>query len=306
MQTQMQQIKDKSAEIIAKAKILYPHLDLSKVAIRFDLKGKAAGMARSEGYPRRYTIQFNADMLTREAFNHVLNDTTPHEWAHIICFMDPKLGRDHDHGWYNVCRALGGSGKTRHSEAVVYGKGYTYEYTTTTGQKARLSAQRHNTVQKGGTLRYKGNKGTVNQQCAYSIVGYQGRTLATPIHKTGKAAVNSPASIEAAVRSIPAPIRTGVAIDYRPEVFPKDIGAAIAAFAGLPKAPTKITVTAAHAGESKASISRRIMANGYRDGVGYEAIIAAMMSANGYNRQLARATFKANAHRVNIPDSFGA
>ena len=64
--------------------------------------------------------------------------------------------------------------------------------------------------------------------------------------------------------------------------------------------PTQMT------GESKAAISRRIMLSGFKGGKSYEEIIAAMQAANGYDRQLARGTFKANAHKVGIPESFYA
>lgn len=52
---------------------------------------------------------------------------------------------------------------------------------------------------------------------------------------------------------------------------------------------------------SKASISREIMARFYAEGKSYEEAIAEMMRVNGYDRQLARGTYKNNAVRAGVP-----
>lgn len=67
-----------------------------------------------------------------------------------------------------------------------------------------------------------------------------------------------------------------------------------------------VTLRPAAPGESKAATSRRIMLAGYRAGQSYETIISAMIAANGYDRQLARGTFKANAPKIGIPSTFYA
>jgi len=276
MTTPQQQVLDKCKAVLATASALYS-MDLSHVSIRFDLKGRAAGMACQRG--AQMYMRFNRDMLTREAFDHVINNTVPHEIAHIVCFKNPSLGRGHDSGWERVCVRLGGSGATRHKEDVVYGKGTTYEYTTTTGHKVRLSEQRHRGIQSGNAIRWKHGMGITNQTCAYSIVGIQGRTLATPIVKKE---ANHPAVIEAAVRAPVAPIvqqaRTSFTIGTAP-VTPKPTFAA---------------------GVSKAAVARAIMLAGRTQGQTHDAMIAAIMLATGHDRQLARATFKANAAKVGI------
>ncbi len=293
---QQQLIRTKCAEVFAKAKVLWPHLDFANVAVRFDLKGRAAGMACRRG--RHYFMRFNADMLEREAFDHIINDTVPHEIAHLVCFMDPSLGRNHDYGWATVCRKLGGSGARCHKEEVVYGKGSTYEYTTDKGHTYRVSETIHKKIQLGREYTLRGGKGKITKTCAHSIVGHQGRTLANPIVKK-PVAPNAPVAIETALRSTP-PVqkpRKDVVFD------PAAIAAAI--LAAKTKAPVVVTPTQrALPGESKAATSRRIMLAGYQAGHTYEQIITAMIAANGYERQLARATFKANAARVNIPATF--
>lgn len=280
--TPREQILAKCKEVCELALRLYG-VDMSRVPVRFDLKGRAAGMAcwQRRNAVNTYWVRFNNDMMQREAMDHVLNNTVPHEYAHILCFMNPALGKNHDAGWERVCLRLGGTGRTRHQEDIVMGKGITYEYTTDNGNKVRVGDRHHRRIVGGETLRFRKGLGNVMLGCAYSIVGHQGRTLAAPI-------VKSP----------------GTALPVQPAARPAFVPAL------APRAPTlapvfqRVQVTAPAAGESKASISRRIMLQGFRAGHGYETIIAAMIVANGYDRQLARGTFKANHAKVGIPASF--
>ncbi len=283
MQAQAQLIRNKCSEVFAKAQELWPHLDFSKVAIRFDLRGRAAGQAyRKFG---QYGMRFNADMLTREAFDHVINDTVPHEIGHIVCYMDSTLGRNHDRGWASVVRKLGGSADRTHKEEVVMGKGTTYEYVTTVGHKVRVGDRIHNNILRGASYTYRGGKGQINKSCTYSIVGKNGRTLATPIVR----------NVAPAAPATPAPVTTVVVPAVKPDYTE---------FKGLPTPMQnrQLTVPAElTAGRSKAEISRALMVAGSQRGDTYETIIAAMMATNGYTRQLARATYKANAPKVGLP-----
>jgi len=274
VQTPIQRIQAKCKEVSETAKRLYD-VDLSVCAIRFDLKGRVGGWASGKGLPnaRQYAVRFNHDMALRET-DEMVNDVVPHELAHIVCYMKRELGKNHDYGWARVCRALGGSGVRTHSMDAVYGKGTTYEYTTDRGHKVRLSDRHHAAVQQGRTLSYRKGKGKVSNACAYSIVGVQGRTLAAPIVRKDVADVPTPAPVPA----------TPLVITPRVHVL----------------VPANF-----NGGQSKAEVSRGLMLAGYRAGHAYEAIILAMIATNGYNRQLARATFKANAPRVGIPATFG-
>lgn len=283
---QMKQIRDKCQEVFAKATSYWPHLDFSKVGIRFDLKGRCAGMAHYDRAGNHY-MRFNADMLKREAFEHLLNDTVPHEIAHIVCFMDRKLGRNHDSGWCNVCLKLGGTGQRCHTEEVVYGKGYTYEYISSNGSTIRVGDKYHCDIQSGSTLPFRKGKGSLHKGCAYSVVGFQGRSYENPIVKKAEADATPFERITIVGADTP------LLKQMFPEVKPLVI-----------KPVPRVEITAAHPGESKAAISRRLMSAGYRDGKSYEAIIAEMIAANGYDRQLARGTFKANAPKIGIPENF--
>lgn len=278
MTSPQQQVVAKCAAVSAKAKEQFG-VDLDKVGIRFDLKGRVAGYACARGFlgARTYHMRFNYDMLARgdaDVLRDMLEDTVPHEIAHIVCFMKPQLGRNHDAGWASVARALGSTGSRTHDIDVVYGKGTTYEYTTSNGNTVRLSDRHHASIQRGGTLRFRKNKGTVSKGCAYSIVGHQGRTLATPVVK--QVAVNAPAVIEEAVRQqefTPAPVPV-----FRP-----------------------VTVAPVAASGSKADQARSIMRTLHAAGRGYEEIIAEIMRVTGHNRQLSRSYYKNNAARVGVP-----
>jgi|SRR5690554_3624671 len=65
-------------------------------------------------------ILLNSQLLNDELFNkgRAVNETIPHEVAHIVCQNFPHLGRRHDAGWKRVCLALGGDGKRCHAERV--------------------------------------------------------------------------------------------------------------------------------------------------------------------------------------------
>ena len=275
MTTPQAQVLAKCKEVFARAMELYG-TDLSKVAIRFDLKGRVGGTASARGgfLSRAYHMRFNYDMLLRET-DEMVNVVVPHEIAHIVCFMKPELGRNHDSGWARVDRSLGGTGNRTHSMDVVYGKGTTYEYTTDRGHKVLLNDRRHAHIQSGRTLSYRKGLGTVTQQCAYSVVGAQGRSFAAPVVKQV-----APTKEVAPATIIPVQVQRPVVITPVPRIAP---------------------VTPAVTGGSKADIARALMVQGHRAGQTYEQIIQAIMIANGHPRNLAASYYKNNAARCGVP-----
>jgi predicted SprT family Zn-dependent metalloprotease len=282
----VEQVRAKCIEVVAKAKELYG-LDLSGVRVSFDLRGRAAGRASGRGYGQpgsAYLVKFNRDMLGREAFDHVLNETVPHEYAHVVCFMNPMLGKNHDYGWARVCRALGGSGATRHKEEVVYGKGRTFEYTTDRGHKVRLSDKRHAYVQQGGVLVYKHGKGKVTKLCVFELVGVRGHTLAQPV---AQKPVNHPDAVEMARR----------------QAMVEELRARqrIVSPTAAPVQPLQRPMPT---GASKADVARAIMLSGYQRKLPSHVIIAAIAVANGHTKAMATGYYKGNAARVGIPADY--
>jgi SprT protein len=273
MTTPQTRVLAKCKEVFARAMELYG-TDLSKVAISFDLRGRVGGWASAKGTPRRYAMRFNHDMLLREE-KEMIDEVVPHEIAHIVCFMKPQLGRNHDYGWAHVCRQLGGTGNRTHDMPVVYGNGVTYEYTTTRGHKVRLNEKRHAVIQRGVPLTYRKGLGTVNQQCAYSIVGAGGRSFANPVVKVAAPQV-TPVAI-----TVPAPVVRPAPLVITPV--------------------SRVAPIAPVGGGSKADIARSLMVQGHREGKTYEQIIAAIMLANGHPRNLAASYYKNNAARCGVP-----
>jgi len=163
-----QEVRVKVAALIAQYETRtgqkVPHID-----IRFDLRGRAAGMASARGW--NYSMRFNKDMMMNAGWDHLINDTVPHELAHIICFAN-GTDRGHGYNWKRTCQALGGSGERCHTEAVTYAKGRTFVYTTSTGHTVNLSEVKHRRIQQGAGYTFKDRtKGRLDKTCAYSLLG---------------------------------------------------------------------------------------------------------------------------------------
>lgn len=287
-----QQVLNKCIGLIARVKELYG-IDLSSAKISFDLKGTCAGWAywKTVNGHTTYGMKFNYDIISRGdevALRDMIDNTAPHEVAHLVAFVNPSLGRNHDAGWVRICRALGGSGKRTHNTEVVYGKGATYEYTSSNGNKLKLSEKYHKRVQSGIPLTYRNNKGVVDKHCAYSIVGFRGQTLKEPVVVKKADTFNySP---------VVAPTTTKISITGTKEVllqalFPEN------------KIPSTTLPSTGRKG-TKAELARDVMRMGYDQRLGYEAIISAIMHATGHDRQLARSYYKNNIDRVGIPATY--
>ena len=179
----VEQIRKRCIELIAKIQTIYG-VDCSDVKISFNLRGRVAGYA---GYkysifdrtPSEFYVRFNIDMISNGSFDHIINDTVPHEFAHIVCYKRPELGRNHDQGWKNVCRRLGGNGERCHSQQVVYAKGKTFQYQTTVGKLTTVSEKIHKKIQMGCVYRVK-RGGLLNNTCQWVQFGQPFET-ATPV-----------------------------------------------------------------------------------------------------------------------------
>lgn len=177
MQDKIQAIQNRVAECIKAAEAKFG-IKMPYVQVRFDLRGKAAGMAgwisRMSG--DQFYLRFNRNhiALGGQTYEHLLMDTVPHEVAHTVCQAFPKFGRNHDAGWRRVCIALGGNGKTRYSEddapeAIAAMRPYVY--ITTNGNEVRVTKVIHGKIQnQHASYVMKGGKGKINRQCQYSYI----------------------------------------------------------------------------------------------------------------------------------------
>lgn len=204
MQERIEQIKAKVAECVAAAEQRFG-ITMPSIAIRFDLRGRAAGQA-GKRYGQHY-LRFNREhiALGGQTWDHLLNDTVPHEVAHVVCYAFPQYGRAHDSGWKRVCLALGGNGKRCYSaedapEAAAAARPYIY--ITTLGHEVRVTKVVHSKIQRGATYTAKG-KGQLTAQCQYNYMAapvadkplvLSNKKVEVPIAKPKTAYVERPAN----------------------------------------------------------------------------------------------------------------
>lgn len=175
LQSRKQMVLDKVAQLIVKANTKY-RTTLPKIEVRFDLRGRCAGQAgRWQG---QWMMRFNTDMMLNEGWDHLYNNTVPHELAHVVCMYE---GTDRGHGraWRNTCIELGGNGERCHNEKVTYANGKTFYYTSSNGRVIELSSVRHNKVQKGETYRWRDGS-RIDRTCAWSTTDPGVRLVAAP------------------------------------------------------------------------------------------------------------------------------
>jgi SprT protein len=171
MQAQFEAIRNKVNECIRRAEDKFG-IKMPPVDVRFDLTGRAAGMAcmRAGHFYLRFNIHHIR--LGGQTWEHLLNDTVPHELAHTVCQAFPQFGRNHDAGWKRVCLALGGNGRRCYSEddapeAIAAARPYVY--ITTDGAEVRVTKVLHSKIQKGAAYSVRG-KGKLNKECQYSYM----------------------------------------------------------------------------------------------------------------------------------------
>ena len=260
MQTKMQAVRNKVAECIRIAEQRF-NVTMPEIQIRFDLKGRAAGIAgwRGKHYYLRFNVQHMA--LGGQTWDHLLNDTVPHEVAHTVCQAFPNFGRNHDAGWKRVCVALGGNGRRCYSEddapeAVAAARPYVY--ITTQGHEVRVTKVMHAKIQSGGNYTARG-KGQLTRTCQFN---YMAAPVADRIAVVHTPAVQTPA----------------------PEV--------------RRPAPVTAPVVGTFGGGSNADKVRARIALAKREGQGEDAVIQWAIINLGQTRSLARSYVKNNWNKV--------
>lgn len=188
MQAQIDAIKAKVQDCIRTAEAKFG-IKMPYVQIRFDLRGRAAGVAGMR--MGMFYLRFNRNhiALGGKTWEHLLNETVPHEVAHTVCQAFPQYGRNHDAGWKRVCIALGGNGTRCYGEndapeAVAQQRPWVY--ITTTGHEVRVTSAIHKKIQNqhAGYI-MKGGKGRINNQCQYN---YMTAATARPVQQPKPAA----------------------------------------------------------------------------------------------------------------------
>lgn len=134
---------------------------LPECRVRVDLEGLAAGrclVGYSGGAPA-VVLRFNAKALTEAwLLEDTLAETVPHEVAHgaigIWARQQRRRVRPHGPEWLDLCRALGGSGRTTHALPLRRARRHReYEYRLDDGRCIWLGPVQHRRLQ-GGRARY--------------------------------------------------------------------------------------------------------------------------------------------------------
>lgn len=146
---QQQQVVDATQGYIGVAQ-RYLGLAIAAITVRFDLRGRAAGMyTHREG---QRTIRFNP-WLFANFFADNLQNTVPHEVAHYLCDVIYGLRSVRPHGkeWRTLMVMLGAEPLTRHHydlQGVPVRRQRRIAYRCACRQHA-LSLQRHRRIQSG-------------------------------------------------------------------------------------------------------------------------------------------------------------
>ena len=153
------QIKAKVRECIALAKVKYGFaIKYSELDITFKSTGQSAACAwwRQRFGARTYGLKFSTESASLDS-DEMLNDTVPHEVAHLVCMWNKSLGKNHDNGWVHVCIGLGGTGERTHSQVLTKGRYRAqYIYKTDSGAETKCGAKIHKKIQLyGATYTYK-------------------------------------------------------------------------------------------------------------------------------------------------------
>ena len=139
--------------------------------ISFNLRGKSAGTAhaRINRLTREawdFRLRFNQEAFCLD-WEGMMNDTIPHEVAHLVCYARPDLGNNHNSGWKRVTRSLGGSGDRCHRLKLTPARRtVTHWYRATCGTVVPVSSVMHGKIQRGSTRIIRRTKGLI-KACHY-------------------------------------------------------------------------------------------------------------------------------------------
>lgn len=123
--------------------------ELPEVRIRTDLRGNVAGQARIQKCyltdTVSYELRINAEALLRYP-DDTLNETVPHELAHIVAYE--VHGKVHAHGpeWQRIARHLGASGDRCHSLKLTPARQTKRYIGTCSCREHKLSAVKRNRI----------------------------------------------------------------------------------------------------------------------------------------------------------------
>lgn len=162
--TAQTRILDAIKNVCHKANDLFD-VDLSSIEIEFRNSGRSAGIAscrRAGGRVIDLKITLNSQLVNDWGAPKLIGGTIPHEIAHLVCYLRPELGRDHDRGWKRVCIALGGSGARCHTTPLKKARRTRKAIYNINGEPTDIGLTVHRRVQAGAvyvlSCRFTGRK----------------------------------------------------------------------------------------------------------------------------------------------------
>lgn len=117
--------------------------------LTFDCRGHAAGRAWISA--SRIDLNIDLALSSQEAWDHILDHTLAHEYAHLTSFRKHGRGiRPHGREWANHCNILGIVAERCHNlDVSTVTRVKTFAYSCPCGSPHQLTSVCHNRVVKG-------------------------------------------------------------------------------------------------------------------------------------------------------------
>lgn len=192
----------KTHEVMQKANEIFG-LDI-KLEVTVDIRGtRCAGQAvRKWG---TYRVRLNP-LFCQQHPEDMMNDTIPHEVAHIVCFA-LKICDGHGKNWKGVAKKLGCSGET-YTKLSVIDPNKTCYYAVFGENKVEIGAKRYNDVMKG-LKKYRCKFGQINKETQFEIV--KGNTIQA-VKKEAAEVSKKAKEISTTAKQLPKPAKASAAL----------------------------------------------------------------------------------------------
>ncbi len=129
-----------------------------KIVVDIRNCGRSAGIAGHQfqfGRTPKLTLTLNEQLVNDQDVYKLLEDTIPHEIAHLVCFLRPDLGKNHDKGWKRVCIMLGGNGSRCHQYDLKKARRTRKAVYDIFGQETNIGLTVHRRIQSGRSYSIK-------------------------------------------------------------------------------------------------------------------------------------------------------
>lgn len=154
----------RTRECQALARKLFPAFILKdeELPIVFTLSGRSAGMAKRRG--NIYNIEFNVEAIYKDR-EEMLNNTIPHEMAHIVDMFIHGGSSSHGPRWKAIAHSLGCDLQRTHSIPLTKARRTKrYQYIASCGSEVEIGTRHHRMVQHGGKLQVKKTGGFISKK----------------------------------------------------------------------------------------------------------------------------------------------